>query len=136
MAQLSTLLLYPKLYQQNKATVWTWTTSIKRLLFLSYLLFIYLSINYTHTLISTGKIIKFIKFRNYNINMVKLKKRTYYFTKNKIKGIDGKKLYFVNNKEDIKYLGGLNTKYTSFTKPQFKKFMKEVYNEDIKIINV
>ena len=65
-----------------------------------------------------------------------LRKVTYYFTKNPIKGIDGVRLYFVKDKEDIKYLGGRMSKYTALSKPKFKKFMREYYNEDVKIINV
>ena len=66
----------------------------------------------------------------------KLKKVTYYFTAKKIKGVDGKRLYHVTNKNDIKYLGSRNSKYTAFTKTEFKQFMKEFYNQDVKIINV
>jgi hypothetical protein len=64
-----------------------------------------------------------------------MEKKNYYFTKTKIKinGMNGYKRYFVTNKSDIKYLGGIKSKYTSFTIPEFKKFMKEMYNIDANI---
>jgi hypothetical protein len=49
-----------------------------------------------------------------------------YFTKKKIKGIDGLKNYYVTSKADIKYLGGRNSKSTTLNKEQFKKTYKEL----------
>jgi len=49
-----------------------------------------------------------------------------YFTKKRIKGIDGLKNYYVTNKKDIPQLGGRGSLSTTFNKEQFKKAYKEL----------
>jgi len=63
----------------------------------------------------------------------KLKKKTIYMTKNKIRGVDGLYRYHVDKKSDIKYLGSLNSKYSSLTIPEFKRFMREYHDTDVTI---
>lgn len=51
---------------------------------------------------------------------------TLYMTKNKVKGVNGLGYYYVTNKKDIGFLGGLNSKYASSNPKDFKKIYKQL----------